>query len=378
MTNDNRTIVRRALLVQQSGNVPIYVFALTAEEFEQVAEISRVSRDETGELIGYQRPEVREHVGSITDYLDSEDPIFPNAIILSLSSRCRFIKSRGPNVDDGVVTAGSLEIPLSGDPDHKPAWIVDGQQRTLALQKARNRSFPVPVTAFVADTVDMQRDQFVRINSSRPLPVGLVTELLPKITAPINSSLSLRKIPSAIVDQLNRQEASPFFGLIKRSSMTKEDRSSAAVADTSLVKSLEEALQSPSSCLFPYRNIATGETDIDGIWAVLLCYWTGVRETFPEAWGIAPAKSRLMHGVGIRSMSRLMDRVMASINPADDDAVERVRAELELIKPVCAWTQGTWEELGGMPWNQPQNVPRDIKILSNYLVRAYVQAKVGR
>ena len=77
-------------------------------------------------------------------------------------------------------------------------------------------------------------------------------------------------------------------------------------------------------------------------------------------------------------MSRLMDRVMASINPADDDAVELVQAELELIKPVCAWTSGTWEELGGMAWNQPQNVPRDIKVLSNYLVRAYVQARVAR
>jgi DGQHR domain-containing protein len=105
MTRDSKTIIRRALLVQQSGTVPIYVFALTAAELEDVAEISRVSRDEEGELIGYQRPEVREHIGSITDYLNSADPVFPNAIILSLSSRCRFTKSRGPNVDDGVVTA---------------------------------------------------------------------------------------------------------------------------------------------------------------------------------------------------------------------------------------------------------------------------------
>ena len=93
--------------------------------------------------------------------------MFPNAIILSLSSRCRFVKSRGPNVDDGVVAAGTLEIPIPNSTDHKPAWIVDGQQRTLALQRAKNRAFPIPVTAFVADTVDIQRDQFIRIMPKR-------------------------------------------------------------------------------------------------------------------------------------------------------------------------------------------------------------------
>jgi DGQHR domain-containing protein len=374
MTNGHQHIVRRALQVQQSRSIPIYLFALTADELDRIAEISRVSRDEDGELIGYQRPEVRQHVANIVDYLDSEEPIFPNAIILSLTSRCRFTKSRGPNVDDGVVVAGSLEIPIPADNDPKPAWIVDGQQRTLALQKARNRSFPVPVTAFLADTLDVQRDQFIRINSARPLPAGLVTELLPKIGAPINPTLSARKLPSAIVDELNRQEESPFHGMIKRASMSKERRSVAVVTDTSLVKSLEESLQSPSSCLFPYRNIATGETDIDGIWAILLCYWSAVRDTFPEAWGLSASKSRLMHGVGIRSMSRLMDRVMVSIDPASDDAGDRVRRELQLIANRCAWTSGAWDDLG-IPWNQLQNVPRDIRMLSNFLIRAYLQEK---
>jgi DGQHR domain-containing protein len=376
--NDAKVLSRRALLVHQNDRVPIYVFALTADELDQIAEISRISRDADGELIGYQRPEVKKHVGNIVDYLDSDDPVFPNAIILSLSSRCRFVKSRGPNVDDGVVAAGSLEIPVPSSGDHKPAWIVDGQQRTLALQRARNRAFPIPVTAFVADTVDLQRDQFIRINSARPLPSGLVTELLPKVGSPINPHLSMRKIPSAIVDALGRREESPFFGLIKRSSMSKAERSNAVVTDTSLVNALEESLNSPSSCLFPYRNVATGETDVDGIWALLLCYWSGVRDTFPEAWGLPATRSRLMHGAGIRAMSRLMDRVMASIDPSTDDAGRRVRAELALIQPVCAWTGGTWEELGGIPWNQPQNVSRDIKVLSNFLIRAYLQAKSDR
>jgi hypothetical protein len=156
-----------------------------------------------------------------------------------------------------------------------------------------------------------------------------------------------------------------------------EHRRQAVITDTSLVKALEEALQSPSSCLFPYRNIATGETDIDSIWAVLLAYWSGVRDTFPEAWGLPSTRSRLMHGVGIRSMGRLMDRVMSTIDPTAEDAVSKVRAELGLIADHCAWTSGRWEELG-INWNQLQNVPRDVKVLSNFLIRSYLQAKAGR
>lgn len=376
MSPSPTSISRRALLVNQNAAWPLYLFALTADELDRIADISRVSRDEGGEIIGYQRPAVREHVNNIVDYLNSEGPVMPNALILSLSSSARFTRSRGPNVDDGVVAAGTLEIPLPVNGEPRPAWLVDGQQRNLALQQATNRSFPVPVAAFVADTVDVQRDQFVRVNTTRPLPVGLVTELLPKISTPINPRLAARRLPSALVDQLARDKESPFVGMIRRPSMTTEERRRAVITDTSLVKALEESLHSPSGALFPYRNIATGETDADGIWGLLLCYWCAVRDTFPEAWGLPASRSRLMHGVGIRSMGRLMDRVIATIDPNADDAGDRIRADLARLAPKCHWTSGTWDDLG-IAWNGLQNVPRDIKMLSNYLVRLYVQTRAA-
>lgn len=375
--NTPNSISRRALLIEQDTRVPVYLFALTSDELEQIAEVSRVQRNNVGALIGYQRPEVRRHIQNIVDYLDSESPILPNAIILALSSSVRFTRSRGPNVDDGVVVAGTLEIPVPGDHDLRPAFIVDGQQRTAALRAAKNRRFPVPVAAFIADTVDIQREQFIRINSAKPLPAGLVTELLPQLSTPISPKTAARKLPSALVDLLASDDASPFRGLIKRPSITSTAKKQAVVTDTSLITALEESLQAPSSCLFPFRNLASGETDIDGIWAVILCYWNAVRDTFPEAWGLPPTNSRLMHGVGIRSMSRLMDRVMTNIDPLADGAESTVAKELAVIAPHCAWTGGTWTELGGVPWNQLQNTARDIKILTNFLIRTYVQGRTA-
>ncbi len=138
---------------------------------------------------------------------------------------------------------------------------------------------------------------------------------------------------------------------------------------------IEESLSQPSGCLFPYRNIATGETDFDGITSLLVTYWTAVSEVFSEAWGKQPAKSRLMHGAGIRAMGRLMDRIMPYINPRDSNAVAQAKRELTLIAPICRWTKGRWEEMDGLRWNDVQNVPRHIHMLSNVLIRAYLQAR---
>jgi DGQHR domain-containing protein len=359
--------------VEQCKGHPLYLFCLTGDEILSLADISRVSRDDAGTLIGYQRAEVKRHVQDIVDYLNSDHVLFPNSIILAISSRIRFISSRGPKVRDGLVVAGTLEIPMPGDKDRKPAWIVDGQQRALAISKSKRRGLPVPVNAFVADDIEIQRDQFLRVNNTRPLPRGLITELLPEVSTPLPANLEAKKIPSAVCELLNSSERSPFYQMIRRASSSGDTKKSAIISDTSIIAIVQESISSPSGCLFPYRNLATGETDFDGIWKILVAYWSAVKTTFPEAWGKPPSKSRLMHGAGLRSMGRLMDRVMSSVDPHSPHILGHVKHELQVIAPVCHWTSGRWSELGDLQWNEIQNVPRHISMLSSFLIRAYVQ-----
>jgi DGQHR domain-containing protein len=340
-----------------------------------VADISRISRDTAGKLIGYQRPEVKRHVLDIVNYLNGDKVVFPNSIILALSSQVHFVRSRGPEVDDGLGAAGILEIPLPTTREAKPAWIVDGQQRALAISKCKRQNFPIPVNAFVADEVELQRDQFLRVNNTRPLPRGLITELLPEVSTTLPARLAAKKLPAAICEWLNQNPTSPFHKLIRRSSMSDKSDKVALIADTSIVKMVEESLTSTSGCLFPYRNIATSETDAEGICSVLVTYWSAVKRVFPDAWGKPPHQSRLMHGAGIRSMGRLMDRVMAGVNGRDTRAAAIVEKELRRVVPVCRWTAGQWEELNDLAWNDIQNVPRHIRVLSNLLIRYYVQSK---
>ena len=371
----NQSISCHALRVKQPNDAPLYLFALTAEQLDAIAAVSRLSRNEKGKLEGYQRSIVKEHVQNIGVYLDQADALLPNAVILALSTGVRFEERRGPGNDDGSCIAGRLIIPLPAPGESKPAWIVDGQQRSTALARIRNRSFAVPVAAFVTDSLDLQRDQFIRVNSVHPLDKGLVTELLPDVVVPISPRLSARKVPSALVDLLNTADDSPFKGLIRRPSTTASERKASPIQDTSLVVAIQESITNTSGCLFPFRNLATGQTDHEAIWWMLVTYWSAVRDTFPEAWGLPATESRLMHGCGLRSIGRLMDRMMASVRPFDDEAAARIRGELAMLVPSCHWTDGRWEELGGMPWNDLQNTPKHIRILSNALIRMYLQQR---
>lgn len=368
-----KLLKRRALRINQ-GDCPVFQFTLRGDELLQLADISRIERDEGGKLLGYQRPGVRQHIKGIVEYLDSDDGkiIFPNSIILALSSRVQFKKSRGPGVGDGLAEAGTLEIELPSTNGRKPAWIVDGQQRALAISQCRRKDLPIPVNAFVTDDVETQRDQFLRVNNAKPLPRGLVTELLPEVSTSLPRNLAARRIPSSLCNLLNTERSSPFHGLIKRSSTSGDGRKRAVVTDNSIIQMIQESIQTPTGCLFPHRNIATGETDLDAILQILIAYWAAVKKVFPDAWGKAPARSRLMHGVGIRAMGRLMDKVMSTIPVGRKGAAKRVEAELRSIAPICRWTKGEWDDLGGMSWDSLQNVPRHINALSNLLIRAYV------
>lgn len=365
---------RRALRILQTDGHPLYLFTLTAAEVLQVADVSRVSRDEAGSLIGYQRPEVRSHVQDIIDYLDSDPVIFPNAIIMALSSMVKFVPSRGPNVTDGLATGGTLKLPRPAAGQRKPAWIVDGQQRALALSRAARSDLPVPITAFVADAVSLQRDQFLRVNNTRPLPRSLVTELLPEVDSPLPTHLSVRKAPSFLCERLNNDPDSPFQHLIRRASTSKADVTRAVIADNSVIRMLQESYTQPSGCLYPYRNLTTGDTDVDGIHHALCVYWRAVRDAFPDAWGKSAEESRLMHGAGIRAMGRLMDRVLGVIDVQQPDAAVEIRKHLDLVAPHCRWTSGTWDE-SGLRWNAVENTHSHIQKLSNYLIRIYLTSR---
>src|SRR5262249_54324863 len=106
-------LVVRALQTKQADGVDVYAFFLHGSDLCRIADISRITRED-GELRGFQRREIRNHVKAIVEFLDSGKVLFPNAIILALSPEIDFKFSRGSRPDGmvDVADSGTLTIPV--------------------------------------------------------------------------------------------------------------------------------------------------------------------------------------------------------------------------------------------------------------------------
>ena len=205
------------------------------------------------------------------------------------------------------------------------------------------------------------------------MPGRLINELLPETTGMIlPKDLSSRKVPSELCNLLNQDKSSPFYRLIKRISDPKGGNT-AVITDTAVVGMIKNSLNNPLGALSPFRGTSSKEgMDLNGMYKVLCTFWGAAKEVFPDAWGKDPRKSRLMHSAGILAMGMLMDKIYARFSGAEEE-IKTIKIELEKISINCHWTSGTWDQIG-VPWNEIQNTPRDIKRLQDLLVRTYSSA----
>lgn len=374
-TSGRQELVVRALHTTQGEGLDVYAFFIKGGDIVRVADISRIERDAADELKGFQRPEIRQHVKGIVDYLNQGDVLFPNAIILALAPDVKFAASRGskPAGDARVSESGTLTLPIYAE-GQRVAWIVDGQQRSIALSQARHRDLAVPVIGFVSDRLSVQREQFILVNKAKPLPTRLINELLPEAaTIVLPRDLVARKVPAELVSTLNQDPASPFFRLVKR--VSDRGASAAVVTDTALLSLIKSSLSNPLGALAPFKSVGReGRGDVAEMYRILTTYWSAVKAVFPDAWGKDPKQSRLMHSAGLMAMGLLMDAIYARLPPNSE--VAAVQRELEKVAPLCRWTKGTWETLG-LAWNEVQNTPPHVKKLQDTLVRAYAASKIA-
>ena len=85
----------RALRTYQGEN-EVYSFFIDGRDIFKIADITRISRDDAGELKGFQRKSIQNHISGIVEYLHQKDVLFPNAIILAFDPVVEFKQSRGP------------------------------------------------------------------------------------------------------------------------------------------------------------------------------------------------------------------------------------------------------------------------------------------
>lgn len=357
-----------AMRTRQTADHELFLFFLPGASIARMADISRLGRDRDRRLVGFQRRAIRQHIRGIADYLNRGDGLFPNAIILALGSEAAFRPVRGQRPSDGV-THGTLSLPLK-PAGQRAAWVVDGQQRSLALAESRHPDLPVPAVAFLAGDPQIQREQFILVNKAKPLPPRLIDELLPEVDALLPADLTGRKIPSILCERLDLDPASPFYGLVNRESTRGEK--TAVVSGAALMDLIHKSLDNPAGALAPFKGSDHRDSDLEQMFAILCQFWSGVRDTFPEAWGLDQKRSLLMHPAGLKAMGALMDRIMTRAPHSDDPLIEIARS-LASIKPQCRWTEGNWERLG-LEWHQVRNNAVHVKALARQLIRLDLEA----
>ena len=335
-----------AISPKQSSHSAVFAFSAPVSEIFQFATIDRISRDEEGNLHGFQRPQVANHIREISDYLAKDDAILPNSVVVAFITGVEVSPSPINGISELTINIG----------DKLNGLIVDGQQRLTALSKLPNKDFEVVVSCILCPTEDELRRQFILINNTKPLPKSLIYELLPSVDG-LPPRLSSRAMASSLTERLNFDENSSIHTKIKM-----HTNPEGIIQDTIIQKMVMNSLENGA-----LRELFTQQEDMDISFQLLSDFYQAVAETFPEAWDRqTPRSSRLVHGAGIIAMGYVMEYLYFSMHAR---GVEDFKEGLSLLLGRTAWTSGEWD-FGDrkMRWNDLQNLNRDWIALSNYLI----------
>lgn len=342
----SQTLSFPALRARQSNTHDVFVFPATAQEVFQIAKIERAGRNDTGDLFGFQRPQIAQHIAEIREYLEKDDAVLPNSVVLAFVDGVEVVEKDGAFAEVRI------------DTSHGPCGqVVDGQQRLSALKPLEQRDFQVFVAAIVCSDEEELRRQFILINNTRPLPKELIYELLPTVRG-LPHRLSSRSYAADLVAKLNFREDSSLKGRIRQHTSPGGILSSNAFQRVIMNSRSNGAI----------RDFVRSDTDGQQAFDLISDFYNAVATVFPEAWdGHTPKTSRLVHSVGLISMGYVMEIAYALHGArVQDDFIE----SLTCLKGECAWTSGFWHfENEVRPWDKLQNVNSDIRLLSDYLVR---------
>ena len=280
-----------ALKINQNGK-SIYTFKVLGKDILNFSSIDRAKRNEDGKLFGYQRVKILKHIKEIENYLNTDNAILANSIVICFDSNVTFEAINGEDF-------GYLCIPE----DKIHGQIVDGQQRSSALQNLQNNEFEVVVNAFITDNLLEQTEQFILINNTKPLAKGLIYELLPEIKSELPSTYKDKQLPNKLIAVLNTQQHSPFFRIIKTHTCP-----DGYIKDNTIIKALNHSLS--NGALYEFSEHVIGMNDIESMTNLLNAFWGAVQNIFPKDWKLDPRKSRLTHGIGIIGLSLLMERII--------------------------------------------------------------------
>lgn len=196
------SIVVPAFSLEQNHQ-QMLVFILTARMIYERFDVSQRIQDK---VLGYQRSFSTTRIKKIKTYINEEQGIIPNSILVNLNG----------DSHDYDQTKGELIL----DPVKPLGFIIDGQHRVKGSYEA-NPGFPLMVIATRSLSVREQAQLFMTINSTQKgVPASLYLDLLNLLEGDINDfdapGVSAERRATEIAIRLNEDDGSPLFELIRR------------------------------------------------------------------------------------------------------------------------------------------------------------------
>lgn len=273
---------------------PILIFSLPASDLKTIAYYNQREVDRND---GIQRAFNQLRSKEIAEYLNEDDAVLANNIIINLElEKNGFTLEDIYNAEEKELNIGLL-ITKSRKEHKKTAFVIDGQHRLRAFEFSNQNSFPLVVSAMIDLSLAEVAEIFVKINYyQKPVNKSLVLDLLGISKTMFPDYFILHNV----VEKLNNDMASPFYGNVKMLGTGKGYVSQASLISAIEKYKIRESLKS--------INIKPTE---DVLYNLIWNYFEAVRKSFPEFWG---EKQILSKNIGIRAMFKIMDFILKETN----------------------------------------------------------------
>lgn len=332
--------------------IAFFAFASTASDVLEWAAVER-TRDKPGAA---QRMKNNAHIKTIQAFIKaSEDNIIPTAVTLAIKPgmyELNELDVEGYDMPEGSSFA-QLTI-KEFNTDEKPALIIDGQHRILALNDLDEQPTLLVCVMLGADDLERALHFVVINNKTKKVPADLVKAIVAELSLQQREQLGIRLARVGItlgnyavaLDVLNSEAFSPFAGLLDWDINREGKRRIKPNA-------LESSLRVIIADLHTQEEI-----EVDDAIQILSAMWRGVRDSWdnPEVeWTAVDSNdvakhSKLVDKAGLVSVTEFLVQRLNIMAEEGLDATDIVAVEDYCKKVMGAIPSRFWL----MEWNEKQ------------------------
>ncbi len=324
---------------------PLVAGVITVEKLIRHAHVP-THRHERNE--GYQRAAGTARINALAAELVKGAVDLPTAVLLSL---------RGVEPDDVIEKVDDHNLLLRLDPEKADAehrlYVVDGQHRILALEKAvadgtRLRNFKVVFTCMIGATESQEMEQFYVVNSNaKSVGTDLAWKLMKEL-AGIGKSPPKGRSWMFLAQELAEDLAKSSRLWEERIRFPNMSKAATTIPSSGLAKSFQPIAN--RTVLFGSQ--IPGQTRLQ----IIDAYWKAISEVYPEAFE-DPAMHNLQGAIGATTMHEVFPDAYELVRQAGDSpykaesyrehiegpllAIEHVNGEGKVVRGAEFWRTGT-------------------------------------